>query len=149
MADGVADRALEAGGVEILLDQVIGHAERRRLEVDLVGGLAGEHDHGGERSRREAVTDQLEPGLGAQPVIDQVHVVTLLADGRQRPGVFGLPLNREARALLGREHVTGDQVVVLVVLDEQDLDPLSGWEWHSRHHWGARRSRTSTASTCA
>ena len=33
---GVADRALQAGRVELLLDQKVGHAEGGRLEVDLV-----------------------------------------------------------------------------------------------------------------
>ena len=52
----VADRALERGGVELLLDQVVGHAERGRLEVDLVVGLTGEHDHRARGRDREALS---------------------------------------------------------------------------------------------
>ena len=79
VADRVADRALERERVELLLDEVVGDAERGRLEVDLVVALAGEDQHGRARARGERLAHEVEAGAGAEPVVDQVDVVALLA----------------------------------------------------------------------
>jgi hypothetical protein len=55
-----------------------------------------------------------------QLVIDQVYVVTLFADGGQGGVVACRPFDGEAHAVLVLEHVAGDHVVVLVIVDEED-----------------------------
>ena len=130
MADRVADRALERDGVELLLDQVVGDAERGRLEVDLVVALAGEHDHRRERTGGEPFADQLEPGARAEAVVDQVDVVARSRIAARPSSKSGTSRARTARRSWRGEHVAGDQVVVLVVLDEEDRDRLSGRGGH-------------------
>jgi hypothetical protein len=83
LADGVADRALQVLGAQALLDEEIGGAQRGRLEVDTTR-LAGEHDHGRHRAGGERLADELQPASPAEPVVDQVDVVALLEDRRQR-----------------------------------------------------------------
>ena len=125
MADRISDRALQSGGLEVLLDEVVGDPEGSRLQIDLVVAGPGEDDHRRPRARRESLPHQLEAGVPAEAVIDHVDVVPLLADRLERLGELGAPVKREARAILGGEHVAGDQVVVLVVLDQQDAQRLS------------------------
>ena len=126
MADRIPDRALQSGRVELLLDEVVGHPERRRFEVDRVVALPAEDDHRRARAGREPLSHELEAGARAEAVIDQVDVVAPASDRRERLAVFSAPLDLEAGELVGGEHVASDQVVVRVVLDEKDAQRLSG-----------------------
>jgi hypothetical protein len=83
-ADRETDRPLKPGGIEILLDHEVSHTQRAGLEIDLVGGLPGDNDHGRKRTRPKPLTHQLEPRMPAKPIVDQVHVVALLADRHER-----------------------------------------------------------------
>jgi hypothetical protein len=126
VADCVADRALQAGRGELLLDEEVGDPERRRLEVELVGGQPGEHDHRRRRAIGEPLAHQLQPGPLSEPVVDQVDVVALHADRAQRVVVVGRPVDLEPADVLLGQHVAGDEVVVLVVLDEEHADACVG-----------------------
>ena len=105
VADGVANRAFQAGRVELLLDQVVRYPERAGRKVGLVGGMAGEHDHRGLRPRGKRLADELESGAGAQLVIDQIEVVALLLDRGQRLLIVGLPFHGEPGSRLAAEQV--------------------------------------------
>ena len=147
--DRVADRPFQARGIELVLDQVVGHAQRRGLDVDLVGRLAGEHEHRGVLSVGEALAHELQARVLAEAVIDEVHVMAPLTDGVQPFDVPGPPVDGEAGPFLAGEHVARDEVVVLVVFDEQDRDRRSRVKRHLGLRRATRRSRTSTASRCA
>ena len=143
MADRVADRTLEQRGIEAALEQEVGHPEHRGLDVDLEVVVSGEHDH--RRVLRpvvERAADEVEAGELAEAVVDQVDVVAALADQPERRLGVGRPLDCESRPVLLEEQVAREDEVVLVVLDDQDPDLLSGG--HPRHP--AHRFGSSTIS---
>jgi hypothetical protein len=73
----------------------------------------------------------------AQAVVHEVDVVAMLADRGEAFVAAAAPLQDEARTVLGAQEVLGDQVIVLVILDEED--PQGGV---GRGHGGPSGSST-------
>ena len=76
----------------------------------------------------ERLPDQLEARAATEPVIDQVDVVVdaspISSSACSASAAHSIS---QPRAVLLAEQVARHDEVVLVVLDDQDADPLSGW----------------------
>ncbi len=120
VADGVADRALERQRVELLLQEEVRHADARCLQIDLVVGLAGQHDDRCGWPTRKSRAHQVEAGVLTEAVVDQIDTVALFAHDRLRCLEVRAPVENEAGSVLLAKQVTRDQVVILVILDEED-----------------------------
>ena len=59
VVDRVANRALEARRLELVLDQIVGHPQGTGFEIDPVVALTGEDDHRRQGARGEALADQV------------------------------------------------------------------------------------------
>ncbi len=141
LADGVADRPLQAGGVDRSLDQIVGDAERGRLHVHGVVVLAGEQDDRRRRVGSPRVAHEIQARVLAQPVVDEVQVVAGDAHRIQRGRVTLLPLEVELGPAVGQQHALGEHEIVLVVFHQQDAERVS--PVHRRSPAAARPGRTS------
>ena len=75
---------------------------------------------GAAEPRLDRFAHQLQAVTLAQAIVDQIDVVPGLGDRRERvaPGLH--PVEHDGAAKDLREQIAGQQVVVLVVLDQQD-----------------------------
>ena len=135
--DGVADGALEEGGVDLALDEVVGGAGFHGLDVDVAVVLTGQENDGRLAAPGNGFLEEVESGFGAQAVVEQDHVVRAPGDGVEGEVVVGSPVEIELAVLEFRQHVPGQEVVVLVVLDEENMDGGGGVS-HVRIRGGAR-----------
>ena len=129
--DGVADRALETGGADLPLDQVVGGAGAHGLQVDLLVPLTGHQDDWGDETGSSGAAlprfpQELEPRARAEPEIEEADVEMILQDPQEPPLVGGRPFELEAVAADLGQQIAGEDVIVLVVLDQEHPDAVHG-----------------------
>ena len=135
----VADRPLELPRAKLALDQEVLRAGVHRRDVQLELGLTGQEDDRHLAAERPDLLQQLDAGPRAEPVVEQAHV-----PGRRHQRVHGLLVGLQPAhvVILGAnllDHLEGEDVIVLVVVDEQHLDRPA--------HLSPPRSRRSRTST--
>jgi hypothetical protein len=118
--DRIADRPVEQGRGHLALGKIVGRARPHRLEIDLAIALPGQHDERRRRSHLDRLAHQLQAVALAQAIIDQADVVPCLRDHRQRLGPGRHPFQLECAAERLRQQLAGQNVVVLVILDQKD-----------------------------
>ena len=114
--------ALELAGGEAALDQEVVGAGVHGLDVELELGLAGEEDDRDLAAEAPDLVDELDAGARAEAIVEQAHV-----GGGGDQGVHGvlIVLHPADPVLVGRDladQVAGEDVVILVVVDQQDID---------------------------
>ena len=146
--DRIADRPVEQRRGHLALGEIVGGAGPHRLEIDLAIALPGQHDEGCGRSQLDRLAHQLQPVALAQAVVDQVDVVPGLRDHRQRLVPRRHPFQLEGAAEGLRQQLAGQDVVVLVVLDQKDArrDVGAGSRGHDLRLPGQGRRRWDSAT---
>ena len=142
--DGIANRALQQRRVDLALDEVVRGACFHGLEVDIVVALTGGNDDGGFAAALDSLLEQLQAGVAAKTVVNEVDVMFAALDDLEPLLVGGHPVELEPCGLRGLcEHVARHDEVVLVVVDHEYSDRSLIHPGPSSPA-GVARSRTST-----
>ena len=124
-AQGIADRALEQGGVDAALVEVVGGAELHRLRGPRSSAAAlGQHDDRRIAAAARRGAHDLEAVAVRQGLLQQADVERRRAEPRQPALQIACPVDREAGMRRGIEQVARMPVVGLVVLDQQHPDRI-------------------------
>ena len=139
--DGVADGAVEERRRDLALDQVVDGARLHGLQIEGAAVLPGEQDDGRLAPLRDRLAYEIEAGPLSQAIVDEGYVVPIPADGRAPALVRRHPVELDRQVHDLRQQVPGEDVVVLVVLDEQDAERLGhgaapyAWSGGKRTIW--------------
>ena len=124
--DRIADGALEQTGIESRLDQVIGSARLHGFQVNFALSLPGQQNNRRLATLLYSQAQQLDAVLGAEPIIQQANVM-LVADHRlQARREIVDPLQMKVPALDFSKEASREDVVILVVLNQEHLEPITG-----------------------
>src|SRR5690606_30856493 len=104
--EGITYRTLQEPCTDLAFDQIVRRTRTHRLEVDLAVALAGEDDY-----RRATLA--LGPIAGA---------VAAPEDGGPAIFIGRRPLEPVATTVDLGEHLAGEEIVVLIILDQEDAD---------------------------
>ena len=117
----VANRAVEQRRANLILDEVICRAGLHCLDVDLSAVQAGQQDDRGLAAPVDGLAHQLHAVALAKTVVHQANVVLVFTD-RGQTGVPAIdPIQFEAVGKSFGQNVPGEDIVVLVVLDQENV----------------------------
>ena len=117
--DRVANGAFEQRRVELALDEIIRGARSHGFAVHLMVAQTGQQNDGRLATVGDGGAQQFQTVVLAEPVVHEVNVVLVLANGLQaRLVVFG-PVQFEIAAADFRQEIPRQDIIVLIVLDEQ------------------------------
>ncbi|MNC25568.1 hypothetical protein D3C75_736590 [compost metagenome] len=123
---GVANAASEQATVELALDQIVRGTQVEGAGVEIAVVLAGEEDQRMLDAAGAGMAHQLQAGVGAQPVVDQVQVVGIAVDGVEAAFEAVHPVQHVVQVAGLAQQIADDQEVVLVILDQQQAQWVLG-----------------------
>lgn len=118
---GVANGAIEQRRADLILDQVVRRAGLHRLDVDLAALQAGQQDDRGFAAPFDSLAHQCHAVALAKTVVHQVDVVPCFTDRGQTGVPIIDPIQFEATGKGFGQDLPGENVIVLVVLDQENV----------------------------
>src|SRR5690606_31353897 len=125
--EGVSDGSIQVFTADLRFKKMVGRTQLHRRVIDGTVSLTSEKDEGFIASLKQGVSQEVESGLGAEAIIDEIEVIFFLANERQRLIVVPALIHQEV--LIGNTLYvfTDNEEVGVVIINDKYPDRNVVW----------------------